>query len=129
MPRPVHFEIHAADPQRAIGFYQALFGWQFTAFPGGMPYWLVKTGEPPEPGIDGGLVQRMGGPPADGAAVNAYVCTVGVASVDDTVAAATRLGGTVALPKSPIAGVGWVAYLKDTEGNLLGLHQADAAAR
>lgn len=129
MPRPVHFEIHAADPSRAIAFYQALFGWEFSAFPGGIPYWLVKTGEPGEPGIDGGLVQRMGAPPAEGAAVNAFVCTVGVASVDDTVAAATRLGGTVALPKSPIAGVGWVAYVKDTEGNLLGLHQGDAAAR
>ena len=30
MPRPVHFEIHATDPQRAIRFYTQLFGWTFT---------------------------------------------------------------------------------------------------
>ncbi len=30
MPRPIHFEIHAADPQRAIAFYAALFGWGFS---------------------------------------------------------------------------------------------------
>ncbi|MGH8714453.1 MAG: VOC family protein [Casimicrobiaceae bacterium] len=27
MPRPIHFEIHPADPQRAIAFYAALIGW------------------------------------------------------------------------------------------------------
>lgn len=30
MPRPIHFEIHAADPERAQRFYGALFGWSFT---------------------------------------------------------------------------------------------------
>jgi hypothetical protein len=30
MPRPIHFEINAADPQRAIAFYAALFGWGFS---------------------------------------------------------------------------------------------------
>jgi len=29
MPHPIHFEIHAADPRRAIRFY-TLFGWTFT---------------------------------------------------------------------------------------------------
>ena len=38
-------------------------------------------------------------------------------------------GGTIALPKMPIPGIGWLAYAKDTEGNLFGLMQADPAAR
>jgi predicted enzyme related to lactoylglutathione lyase len=29
MPRPVHFEIQAVDPKRAIAFYSALLGWSF----------------------------------------------------------------------------------------------------
>ena len=29
MPRPIHFEIHPADPERAQAFYRTLFGWQF----------------------------------------------------------------------------------------------------
>jgi predicted enzyme related to lactoylglutathione lyase len=41
MPRPIHFEIHAADPERAIAFYQALFGWEFSRWEGPRPYWII----------------------------------------------------------------------------------------
>ena len=44
MPRPVHFEIHAADPQRAIAFYTSLFDWKFAQWDGPMEYWMVTTG-------------------------------------------------------------------------------------
>ena len=43
---------------------------------------LVQTGD--GPGIDGGIVRRQGDAPATGAAVNAYVCTIGVESLDET---------------------------------------------
>ncbi len=29
MPRVVHFEIHADDPERAISFYNSVFDWEF----------------------------------------------------------------------------------------------------
>jgi predicted enzyme related to lactoylglutathione lyase len=80
MSRVIHFEIHAADPERAIKFYQALFGWAFSRWSGEIEYWLVKTGPSEQPGIDGGLVRRRG--EIDGTAVIAYVCTIDVASVD-----------------------------------------------
>jgi hypothetical protein len=128
MSRPVHFEIHAADPPRAIAFYEKLFGWTFTAW-AGQPYWLVKTGEPPEPGIDGGLLERRGPPPVGGQAVNAYVCTVAVADLDATMTRAQALGGGVALARMPIPGVGWLGYLTDTEGNIFGVMQSDPAAK
>ena len=128
MPRPVHFEIHAEQPTRAIAFYEALFGWTFTSWGGGgMQYWLVTTGPDGEPGINGGLIQRQG--TVDGTAVIAYVCTIGVTSVDDTLARGLTLGATVALPKMPIPGVGWLAYLKDTEGNIFGITHSDTDAR
>ena len=128
MPRPIHFEIHADDPERAVGFYAELFGWQFRKWDGPMPYWLVTTGPDSEPGINGGLMKRMGPTPADGQPVNAYVCTVGVTDLDDRVSKAVGLGGAVALPKMPVPGVGWLAYVKDTEGNILGMIQNDPAA-
>jgi len=127
MPRPIHFEIHAADPARAIRFYGELFGWTFTAW-GDRGFWLVKTGEAPEPGIDGGLVQRRGAPPTEAQAVNAFPCTIGVNNVDETLARALVLGALVAVPKVAIPGVGWLAYAKDTEGNIFGLHQVDVTA-
>ncbi len=125
MPRPVHFEIHAAEPERAIAFYRRLFDWKFTRWEGPMPYWLVKTGE--GPGIDGGLVPRRGGVTPD-APVIAYVCTIDVPNLDDSLAKALAAGGTLALPKQAIPGVGWLAYVKDTEGNIFGLMQNDPAA-
>ena len=60
MPRVIHFEIHADQPDRAIAFYTGLFGWQFDRFNGDTPYWICTTGAPGVPGIDGGLVQRRG---------------------------------------------------------------------
>jgi hypothetical protein len=128
MPRPVHFEIHAADPARAQRFYSELFGWEFTAWGPPGQYWVVRTGSD-APGIDGGLVPRRGPPPDEGQAVNAFVCTVAVSSVDETVAAAQRLGAKVALAKMAIPTVGWLAYLKDTEGNLFGVMANDPSAR
>ena len=42
---------------------------------------------------------------------------------------ALATGGTMALPKMPVPGVGWLAYVKDTEGNILGMMQRDTGAR
>lgn len=128
MPRPIHFEIHAEQPTRAIGFYEQLLGWSFTKWGAeGMDYWLVTTGPDSQPGINGGLMKRHG--TVDGTAVIAYVCTVDVASVDDAVTRGQALGGTVALPRMPVPGVGWLAYLKDTEGNIFGVMEMDQAAK
>ena len=129
MPRPIHFEIHASDPERVQHFYRKLFGWQFQKWEGPMEYWLVTTGPDTEPGINGGLLRRQGSPAVDGQAVNAYVCTVGVDSVDKAVATAGELGGTVAVPKMPVTGMGWIAYVKDPDGNIVGMMQMDPSAR
>jgi len=129
MPRVSHFEIHADDPERAIRFYSGLFGWQFQKWAGPMPYWLITTGPDSEPGINGGLMKRMGQPPADGQPVNAYVCTTTVPDLDSRVEWALNSGGTMALPKMAVPGVGWLAYVKDPEGNILGMIQMDPGAK
>ena len=126
MPRVVHFEIHAADPERAVNFYQTLFGWTFQKWEGPMDYWLIITGPDDQPGINGGLVRRQG--EIDGQAVIAYVCTVDVADVDASVKSAIDHGGQIALPKMPVPGMGWLAYCKDTEGNIFGMMQNDPNA-
>jgi uncharacterized protein len=127
MNRPIHFEIHAENTERAIAFYTNLFGWTFTQW-AGQPYWLIKTGEAGTTGIDGGLLPRQGPGPAAMAAVSAYVCTIDVSELDGMVAKAVAAGGLVALPKMPIPTVGWLTYCKDTEGNLFGMMQMDANA-
>lgn len=135
MNRVVHFEIHAADPERTAAFYRVLFGWEIQEWripgaesPPDTRYWLVTTGTDPDAGIDGGLVVRRGPAPSDGQAVNAFVCTIGVASLDESLTKAVFGGGSVAVPKMPIKGVGWLAYAKDPAGNLFGMMQNDEHA-
>jgi predicted enzyme related to lactoylglutathione lyase len=126
MPRVIHFEVHADNPERALKFYRDVLGWEFTKWDGPQAYWLIKTGPDAQPGINGGMIQRRCA--IDGQAVIAFVCTVDTNSVDEQVAKVLANGGSIALPKMPIPGVGWLAYCKDTEGNIFGLMQADPKA-
>lgn len=50
------------------------------------------------------------------------------AANDAALNAVTANGGSIAWPKMPIPGVGWLAYFKDTEGNIFGLMQEDPNA-
>ena len=61
--------------------------------------------------------------------MNAYSCTVDVADLDATLSKGQSIGATIALPKMPIPGVGWLAYIVDTEGNILGMMQNDPVAK
>lgn len=126
MNRVVHFEIHAENPERAIAFYTKCFEWKFTKWEGPMEYWIISTGDPKEPGIDGGLLRRHG--VIDGQAVIAYPCTIQVANIDEMLKKVDSAGGQIVLPKMPIPGVGWLFYSKDTEGNIFGVLQPDASA-
>lgn len=124
MPRPVHFELSAENPDRLTTFYGQVFGWTFKKWgDGGMDYWLVTTGENPEPGINGGVMPRQQG--MGPGTVN----TMGVESVDKAVEAITAAGGQIALPKMPVTGMGWVAYATDTEGNMFGVFEMDESAK
>jgi len=116
MGRIVHFELPSTNLAASRKFYETVFGWQFTKYEGQMEYWLIKTGEAPEPGIDGGL----------GGAVNEFkttVNTVGVDNIDDTLKAATANGATVIYPKGEIPGMGWLAYIREPGGAIVGLFQ------
>jgi predicted enzyme related to lactoylglutathione lyase len=126
MSRAVHFEIQASDPQALIEYYSGLFGWSFNKWEGG-EYWMIHTGPDEQPGINGGLLPRRGPPPENMAAVNAFVITVDVDDIDASVARAES-GGVVAVPKMAVPGIGWLAYVKDPDGNIFGMMQADIEA-
>ena len=119
MLRVVHFEITASDPDRAAKFYGDVFGWKIEKWDGPMEYWMIMTGERDQPGINGGMMR--GDAPST-------VNTVDVPSVDEYVEKITASGGKVAVPKQAIPGVGYFAYLRDTEGNTFGIMQSDESA-
>jgi predicted enzyme related to lactoylglutathione lyase len=114
MSRVVHFEIAADDPERAVSFYRNVFGWDAQKWDGPTDYWLLMTGPEDEPGIDG-AIQRQSD------SLSSVTNVVGVDSIDDAVAKIEANGGTMVVPKTKIPGVGFVAYLEDTEGNIIGM--------
>lgn len=125
MPRITHFEIHADNPERAVAFYRDVFEWAITKWTGG-EYWLVTTGSDDEPGINGGIIRRK--VVAGGTVVPSYVCSIQVPSLDDYLKRITDHGGEVLGPKTAVTGVGWLAYGKDTEGNMFAMFQDDTSA-
>ena len=116
MPRPIHFEIHVDDPQRAAQFYSSIFGWKIEKWNGPEDYWLITTGADSEPGINGGLMKRRD---PKGSVYN----TIDVPSVDEYLAKVVEHGGQIAVPKMIIPGVGYLAYCQDTEGIIFGITQ------
>jgi predicted enzyme related to lactoylglutathione lyase len=120
MSKMVHFEIPVDDADRATAFYRSVLAWEISGY-GGMPYWLVQAGPADEPGADGALIARG----------DIHRNPVVIAGVDDLDAALARVeqeGGKVLQGKLPVPGVGWSAYVTDTEGNTIGLFEADASA-
>lgn len=127
--RPVHFEIHAADPARAVAFCGEVFGWtseDWTEYTG-MPYFGVSTGT--GMGIDGAIMQRQGEDPAVGGPVAGGVLTMGAADYDEAAAKILAAGGTEAMPKYALPGMAWQGYFHDTANNVFGIHQPDPEAK
>jgi predicted enzyme related to lactoylglutathione lyase len=121
MPNSVkHFAVHADDVDRARKFYESVMGWRFT--PWGPPnFYLIKTGTDEDPGVQGALQGRreiVAGKPMHG-----FECTIGVDSIDDTIAAVEANGGKIVMPKFHIPTVGTLVFFEDTEGNVVGAMQ------
>ena len=121
MPKVVHFEIMADDPEKVLAFYSQVFDWQGHKWDGPMEYWLLNTGGDEEQGIHGGLARKQEGSPN-------LMNVVDVDSVDDFVKKVESAGGTIAMPKHAVPGVGWLAYGIDPEGNTFGMMQSDESA-
>jgi predicted enzyme related to lactoylglutathione lyase len=122
MLRVVHFEINADDPERAVKFYQKVFGWKIEKWNGPIDYWLVMTGPNDQPGINGGIMKR------EDPQASTYN-TVDVPSVDEFTKKIIEQGGKVVVPKMAVPGVGYMAYCADTEGNIFGIMQEDPTAK
>ncbi len=120
--RVVHFEIPYDDRGRAEKFYADAFGWTTNYLPS-MHYTVATTGPVDDDGrpassgyIGGGMLRRES--PTDRPVI--------VIEVDDIVSTLERiesLGGVTLLGRQAVGDMGWSAYFKDVEGNLMGLFE------
>ncbi len=119
--RIVHFELPFDDETRARTFYGEMFGWDLQSYPD-LDYTMVSTGPsgdrgPTEPGfINGGMARRSEN-------FTAPTVVVDVDDIEATLGEVESRGGTVLTGKSPVGEMGWSAYFRDPEGNVVGLWQ------
>ena len=121
--RVVHFEIPADDVERAQDFYRSAFGWNLSSMPD-MGYTIVTTtptddqGAPKDPGaINGGMFKRE-------ATLATPMITIDVDDIDKALEMIGTLGGSTVQPKTSVMDMGFSAYFRDSEGNLMGLWQS-----
>lgn len=115
----VHFEVPADDLTRAQKFYSDVFGWAMRVDMGDTK--LVSTtdvgenGMPKNPGaINGDIFKREG-------ELKNPVLMIDVPNIDEHLSKITEAGGSIVVPKTEVEDMGWCAYFKDTEGNVMGI--------
>ena len=120
--RVVHFEIPADDVGRAEEFYRSAFGWNLNSMPD-MGYTMVSTtptddqGAPTDPGaINGGMMKRE-------SPISTPVIVIDVDDIDKALETIGSNGGSTVQGKQSVMDMGFAAYFKDSEGNLMGLWQ------
>ena len=119
MRNPVgYFEIPAIDLDRAIVFYQTVFGYEFEreTVDGNEMAWFPMVED--ASGTSGALAKGESySPSTQGSRL--YFNTE---NIDDVLAKVNASGGKTLYPKTSIGDLGWVAEFEDSEGNRVALH-------
>ena len=118
------FEIPVTDMDRAQRFYEAVLGRSLRRENFGGEVLAVFPHD--KPGVGGALQLAANRPAPAGGGVRIYLdCTP---SIDAVLARVDAAGGAVIAPKLALPpGMGFIAHLRDTEGNEVGMH-AEAQA-
>jgi predicted enzyme related to lactoylglutathione lyase len=111
------FELFVDDMDRATRFYETLLGTPMKReIFQGTPMALFAH---EEAGVGGALVKSQTGKPGQGGGV-VYLDATG--KLDACIARAEKAGGAVVLPRTAIGEPGFIARVRDSEGNVVGLH-------
>jgi predicted enzyme related to lactoylglutathione lyase len=112
------FEIPTTDLDRASRFYEVVLATSLKRehFASTDMHMAVFQGE--EESVRGALIaDKRRKPVADGALVYLHA-----RDLDASLARIAQAGGSVVLPKTDIGDPGFIALVRDTEGNVVGLH-------
>jgi predicted enzyme related to lactoylglutathione lyase len=112
------FEIPARDLARAKGFYQGVFGYQFTHMDMGPSAMEMFPWEQGGTGCAGALIVTEGYTPSHAGTVVYFT----VDDIEGTLAKVQAQGGKTLVPKMSIGEFGFIGQFEDSEGNRLGLH-------
>lgn len=126
MSQVAHFAINADDVNRALRFYEKVFGWKFQAYgPPGF-YMVDEQSAKSTVPLRGSLQKRREIVP--GVPMRGFECTISVDNINATGAAIEKNGGKIVMPICTLAGVGQLLFFQDPEGNIAGAMQYDPKA-
>jgi predicted enzyme related to lactoylglutathione lyase len=126
MSQVAHFAINANDVDRALRFYQTVFGWKFQSYgPPGF-YMVDEQSATSHVALRGSLQKRREILP--GVAMHGFECTISVDDISAAAAAIEKNGGKIAMPVCALAGIGRLLFFQDPEGNIVGAMQYDSSA-
>ena len=120
-----HFAINADDVEASRTFYEAVFGWTFTAY-GPPGFFQIQTGTDGDPGTRGALQERR--QLLDGVVTRGLECTFSVDDVDATHKKVVEAGATILMERFTIPGVGHLIAFEDPGGNPILAMQYDVDA-
>ncbi len=111
------FEIYVADMERAKAFYGTVFDVQFARLESPLELWSFPM-IPGAYGISGALARMPGLEPGGNSAIVYFNCADCAVQAER----AAQAGGEVVKPKFAIGQYGFIAHVRDSEGNMIGLH-------
>jgi predicted enzyme related to lactoylglutathione lyase len=126
MSQVAHYAINAADVDRALRFYQNVFGWKFQAYgPPGF-YMVDEESAKMTVRLRGSLQKRREIVP--GVSIRGFECTISVENIEAAADRVEKNGGKIVMPICTLAGVGRLLFFQDPEGNIAGAMQYDSEA-
>ena len=119
MSHAIHwFEIFVTDIDRAARFYETVLDVQLKrGNEDGRPMAIFASAA--TNGVGGALVHQKGREPTSNGAL-VYLDADG--KLEQAIDRVAKAGGVVVMPKTDIGPPGFIALVKDTEGNVVGLH-------
>ena len=123
MQNPVgYFEIPVNDLDRAVNFYEKVFGYEFerVTVDGNEMAWFPNHED--AAGISGALTQGESYSPS----IHGSRIYFNTDNIDEILSKVNSIGGKTLYPKTSIGDLGWVAEFEDSEGNCIALHSQSA---
>ena len=121
MNRVVNFDFPTDQPDKAKEFFTDIFGWKFTEWYN-EDYWLVETGNKLKRGINGSMIKRRH-------PLQVPRLMIQVENIDLTLRKIVEEGGRIVHEKRTIPKVGYIAYFRDPEENMLCVMQFNPDAQ
>ena len=114
----VHVELNTPDPEKAKAFYSKLFQWQLEEVPNPAAsdgtYTIIKVGT----GTGGGIMKQVLGGPLG------WLAYVAVDDIHTATQKAEARGGRVMKDVTEVPDMGWLSFIQDPTGAVLGLWKA-----